>query len=385
MSDNDKTEGEEQLDLVTRDNWGRKDESFDDFDDGEDFEESDRDSDFAAVFTEVEEEEEGLLEETPSEEDFTFEPHERPSVNLDQEAKQDPPWENGAIEPSESTWGNLEDDTRDEPGSDQPAPEVEDTWVSATADEPGDDDNEADPGFGFIAAAGHDDEDWEEDEEYYEEEERETSLPLGLIIVGIIALVLLGAGGYGVMQDRAALQEEVRDLQAALATTASPKEVAQTRAASETTAARNQQLEQQVAEMSRENRSLQAIVAGLETQLQAQQEALARPKTPAPPKPAPPAPKTEPKAPAAAAVTTANTGTWFVNFGSYSQRATAESWAKRLKPGAGEVIVATGNKDGRTFYRVRVVNLATRDVANATAKKLEQKYDLSRLWIGQAG
>lgn len=313
--ENNRNDAEQQPELRPRDSWPPEDNLFADLDDGEEFEESDRDSDFAAVYTEVEEEEPGL----PDAE------HEQQLDSPDTAAGPTP-------------WGNVE----------QHALET--------------------------------DEDWEEDS-YEGDEEREVSLPLGLIAVGVVALVLLGAGGFGVMQDRAAKQEEIRQLQASLANTASPSELAQTRADSEALASRNSELEQQLADLSRENRSLQSIIGGLETQLQAQQEVLASAKTPA----APPAPsKTESKPAPTTTPVNAGTGTWFVNFGSYSQRATAESWVNRLKPGSGDVVVSTGEKDGRTFYRVRVINLANREVANSTARKLEQDYDLSRLWVGQA-
>jgi cell division septation protein DedD len=78
-------------------------------------------------------------------------------------------------------------------------------------------------------------------------------------------------------------------------------------------------------------------------------------------------------------------GNWFVNFGSYGQEDIARRWAGRLQPDAGRVIVTTGDKDGRTFYRVRVVGLASQEAANATARALERKYGLDRLWVGESG
>ena len=154
--------------------------------------------------------------------------------------------------------------------------------------------------------------------------------------------------------------------------------------------------------LERENRTLQATVSGLEKQLQAQQAALseksAKPVAKPPPKPAPkPAPKPVQRSaapnpapapaptPTAKPTSTVSAGSWFVNFGSYGQQATAQGWADRLQPGAGEVVVTTGEKDGRTFYRVRVINLSSREQADATARALEQRYGLSRLWVGQSG
>lgn len=345
MSDNEKNQddGEEQLELEPADSWPSRDKLFADLEENEEFEEPDRDSDYASVYTEVEEGEE------------SGEPWGGDN------------WEENVAAPAES--GPTEHSG-------------EDTWAALSALRAQEQDS------GFQADDIEPDEAWE-DEAYDDEEEREITLPLGMIVVGIIALVLLGAGGYGVMQDRSALQEEIRQLQASLSTTASPAEVAQTRAASETLTSRNRELEQQVADLSRENRNLQSIIGGLESQLQVQQEALARSKATL----AAPAPKTVPVAKKAvskpaptaprASQPAANASTWFVNFGSYSQRATAEAWKGRLKPASGDVIVSTGEKDGRTFYRVRVINLASEEEASRTARKLEQDYQLSRLWVGR--
>ena len=66
-------------------------------------------------------------------------------------------------------------------------------------------------------------EQYPEKEEYLEEDEDSgRKWPLGLIAVATAALVLLIGGGYGVMQQRAATEEELRQLRATLATSANP-------------------------------------------------------------------------------------------------------------------------------------------------------------------
>ena len=72
-----------------------------------------------------------------------------------------------------------------------------------------------------------------------------------------------------------------------------------------------------------------------------------------------------------------------MNFGSYGQRDAAESRAARLKPVAGKVVVTTGSKNGKTFYRVRVVELDNRQSAEKVARQLESEFGLSKLWVGQ--
>ena len=94
------------------------------------------------------------------------------------------------------------------------------------------------------------------------------------------------------------------------------------------------------------------------------------------------APRTAQKAPGAAAAIPTAAGDWFVNFSSYKLRGPAESWAKKLKPSAGKVIVTPFDKDGGTFYRVRVVGLADRAQATKVAEQLRSDHDMPPLWVG---
>jgi hypothetical protein len=224
----------------------------------------------------------------------------------------------------------------------------------------------------------------EEDEDYMPEEELDSGngWPIGLIAMVVIGLILLGGGGYGVMQQRAAMQEEIRQLRASLATTVSQEDAADDRQARRELELRNAELQQAVNSLQRENSRLQDTVSGLEGQLQVQQNALEQAKTaaakPAPPKPAPSKPATE-QPPAAATAK----GTWFVNFSSYSQRETAQNRANKLKPAQGKVAITTAERSGNTLYRVRVIGLTSKAAAQSVARDLEQQYQLPRLWVGQ--
>lgn len=315
----------------------------------EEFEEFDRDSDFASMYTEVAEDEDDLADN--GDEELVFEPSEE-SLQADHYSREED--------------GFPDDADLNEAG-------------------------EAPAGTPLPRFTGTDnplDEEWEENEFLPEDEEAATGLPLGLILVGVIALILLGAGGYGVVQQRTAMQDQIRNLQGALAEAESRLQAPRERTVSEEMALRNRELSQQVEQLTRENRSLDAIVAGLEQQLQAQQEALnASPATPkATPTPETPAKRPELAEPAPETTATASvTPGWFVNFGSYSRRAVADSWAGRLQPEAGDVVVTTGSKDGKTFYRVRVVNLTSKDSADATARSLAQQHGLPPLWVGREG
>lgn len=235
------------------------------------------------------------------------------------------------------------------------------------------------------------DADWQEEEEFLEDDDHTgPSWPFGLIAVAVLALVLLVAGGYGVIQQRQATEEEIRQLRAELATAASPTDVTASRQALQDTKAQNDALSRQVTNLQRDNRRLTDMVAGLEAQLDAQQAAPApQAATPQPTKPAAPAPQPAAgKAPAAAPAaagpaTAAPTGNWFVNFGSYSQEPIAREWAGKIKPDSGEAVLVAAEVNGRNIYRVRVVGLNGRDAAERVARQLEASYGLPQLWVGK--
>ena len=237
--------------------------------------------------------------------------------------------------------------------------------------------------------------------------------PLGLIAVAVIALLMLGAGGYGVMQQRASMQEEIRSLQAAAATSADSGEMAASRQAQAILEEENSKLRTTIDTLQLEIRSLQDTASGLEMQLfkiqseAAEQEAItersAAKAKPAIPKPAQsrPSPKATPEpaavdtaavataatasaaTPSPAPAATTGTGNWFVNFSSYGSVETANSWVNRLKPERGRVVVAPAEKNGDTYYRVRVIDLKDKVQAQEIARSLEKQYKLPKLWIGQ--
>jgi cell division septation protein DedD len=350
---------------------------FDEQDD--DYEEPDRDTDCATIYTEEDDEEYYLDDPEPVAEDIFSE---RPAAGSDPRP-----------EPA-SDWAEDEDDEWD-----REARWDDDPQESADQRD-GDAEDDSLPGTRSHAAAlplrremMDPDLDWQEEDGYADEAVDDSGVwPLSLIAVAVVAVLLLAAGGYGVLQQRAAMQEEIRQLQADLATAVTPADAAASREAALALQQRNDELQARLDALTLENRRLEETVSGLETQLeertgQTQQPAApARtasvPEAPAPaaePAPTRPAP---PKQRPAAATSAGADGGWFVNFGSYSQEAMAESWAARLQPPAGRVVVTTGNKGGELFYRVRVIDLASREQAERTARKLEGDYGLSRLWVG---
>jgi cell division protein FtsN len=243
---------------------------------------------------------------------------------------------------------------------------------------------------------------WLDDDEYYEDDVRSgSSWPLRIVAVTSVALVLLAVGIYGVMQERAATQAELRDLRATLATSSSQEDVGTNREVVREGQPSYDTLAAEARALTVENQILTEAVAGLNAQLrdrtdkpQAQSpSATARQPTPVSRRDtlrvrsaSPPPVAAKLVAPATAvtkSATSVSTERWFVNFGSYSSRAMAQSWSSKIQPVAGKVIVAQARKDGKTYYRVRVVELTGKGSADRVARQLEKELQVSRLWVGQ--
>ena len=192
-----------------------------------------------------------------------------------------------------------------------------------------------------------------------------------------IALALLAAGGYGVVQQRTALQAKITDLQARLAVLPSAREA---------DALRRQQRELRTANevLSAELRALDARNAALEQQLARLEAELGAARRDA---------QAGGEAPVAAGAAAAQTaaapagsstpGPWFVNFGSYTRRDMAERWAQTIAGDAGDVAVESATGAGATLFRVRVNGFADRATAERVAANLETEYQLPRLWVGR--
>lgn len=364
--------------------WSADDNRFDEFEDDTDFEESDRDTDFNAIYSEDEEDLDD--DDWPDADDEILELSEEDGDETDTSPWDDDSDDFETEEPEQDLW-DLDPNPQGSFDDDPPVAPPEPATVAAAA---------------AFTARDKTAEEWDEfeDDDYEEQQEeaRELNISMGMIVVAVFALILLGAGGYGIIEERASLQTEIRQLQARLATSASPEEVAASREATTRANERSTRMQQEIAELGRENRSLQAIISGLESQLASQQAALDQ-TTPSPAPTAQPAQAATPdpvkaeqkpaaeqaaSAPAGEPVT-ARAGSWFVNFSSYGQRATAQNWADKLKPQSGRVVVAEAQSNGRTIYRVRVINLGDKQAAEAVASQLQQAFGTGKLWVGRSG
>ena len=146
----------------------------------------------------------------------------------------------------------------------------------------------------------------------------------------------------------------------------------------------------QVDALTSENTTLSEQVDTLKQQLEKANAAVTATSVAAETRPQPVRPSTPSSSSTASPTPTpTNTATsggadgWFVNFGSYSQRAKAQEWAERLKPDSGTVIVAAADSSGTSVYRVRIIGLESRADAQRIAAQLERAHGLSKLWVGQ--
>ena len=222
------------------------------------------------------------------------------------------------------------------------------------------------------------------------DKKRPSGPPLGTIALVALALIALGAGAYGVIQQRGAMQNEIRELQARLANTLSAEEAAAERERQRQIELENETLRSEREALQVDNAALSERVDRLQAQLARQQasneQAAAAQKAAAQREAERQLARRQREESAgaqAAASASAPAGPWFVNFGSYTQRQVADRWASRLTVGEGSVVVKTASTAGKTVYRVRVVDLATRDAAERVAIALERQHAVSPLWVGR--
>lgn len=82
--------------------------------------------------------------------------------------------------------------------------------------------------------------------------------------------------------------------------------------------------------------------------------------------------------------TQVSSGPWFVNVATYSQRATAETMVERLREGGRSAAIVPATIGDEPSYRVRVVDLPSRDAAQRAVRELESQLSLRGLWIGES-
>jgi len=209
------------------------------------------------------------------------------------------------------------------------------------------------------------------------------SRPLWPTAVGLIAIVLLAIGGWGLYEERSTLQARIVELEnsQAKARASATIDPATLSALETDNAALKLQLEGLYRDYEiamAEITSLQALAESAATadnsdnsDMTDYEEADADGSM-------------AEDASGAPEVSPATPGDWFVNIGAYSTPASAENWLARLESaGYNAVTQQVVIDDGRVLHRVRVVGFGSKAAAQTVAQALESEFGVTELWVGQ--
>ena len=209
------------------------------------------------------------------------------------------------------------------------------------------------------------------------------SRPLWPTAVGLIAIVLLAIGGWGLYEERSTLQARIVELEnsQAKARASATIDPAALSALETDNAALKLQLEGLYRDYEiamAEITSLQALAESAATadnsdnsDMTDYEEADADGSM-------------AEDASGAPQVSPATPGDWFVNIGAYSTPASAENWLARLESaGYNAVTQQVVIDDGRVLHRVRVVGFGSKAAAQTVAQALESEFGVTELWVGQ--
>ena len=82
-------------------------------------------------------------------------------------------------------------------------------------------------------------------------------------------------------------------------------------------------------------------------------------------------------------VITLGGGEWVVNLASLTSEWQADNEVKRLRSKGIEAVKQRTEKDGKTWYRLRVIGFANYDEAKAYARKLQEQSGIKNAWVGR--
>lgn len=224
-----------------------------------------------------------------------------------------------------------------------------------------------------------------DDEDDLDDSDTAESRPLWPTAVGLIAIVLLAIGGWGLYEERSTLQARIVELEnsQAKARASATIDPAALSALETDNAALKLQLEGLYRDYEvamAEITALQALAESAATaddsdnsDMTDYEEAEADADG-----------SMAEDASDAAQISPATPGDWFVNIGAYSTPASAENWLARLESaGYNAVTQQVVIDDGRVLHRVRVVGFGSKAAAQTVARALESEFGVTELWVGQ--
>ena len=206
--------------------------------------------------------------------------------------------------------------------------------------------------------------------------------PVWPMLVGLVAVVLISVGGWGLFQERAALQARIAELERSQSKASSVNAV--DASALSALEADNASLKLQLDGLYRDYELAMAEIANLQDATDtAAQVAVDAPEPSATDAEEPAATAAAPDALASPNADQA-AGRWFVNVGAYSVAQSAENLAETLKGGGFDTIVQeVYTDDGSLLLRVRVIGLEEKSDAQQVAAELEASFGIGPVWVGQ--
>ena len=203
------------------------------------------------------------------------------------------------------------------------------------------------------------------------------------MLVGFVAVMLIAVGGWGLFEERAALQTRINELERSQSQAQSTNSVdTSVLSALETD---NAALKLQLDDLYRDYELAMAEITSV-------QEAREITTTDAPEEDervSAVATKPEVSTPTSDTELTLDTddatGSWFVNIGAYSVPQSAKDIAAQLADGGVDAVVQEiSTDDGKVLFRVRVIGLSTREDARQVGNDLESRYGINPVWVGQS-
>ena len=203
------------------------------------------------------------------------------------------------------------------------------------------------------------------------------------MLVGFVAVMLIAVGGWGLFEERAALQTRINELERSQSQAQSTNSV--DTSVLSALEADNAALKLQLDDLYRDYELAMAEITSL-------QEAREITTTDAPEEDervSAVATKPEVSTPTSDTELTLDTddatGSWFVNIGAYSVPQSAKDIAAQLADGGVDAVVQEiSTDDGKVLFRVRVIGLSTREDARQVGNDLESRYGINPVWVGQS-
>ena len=295
-----------------------------------------------------------------------------------------------AINPQSDVADAPEDSDPDDADPEETAPDLyDDDEDGDDEDDSWDEDESEDDDYEDDLADSDDQEDFEEDQQsaLADSAPEHTAPPTRAVwpmVVGGIALLLIGVGGWDLFQERAALQDRISELEKSQARTRESEAVdAKTVADLEV---ENAALKLELDTLYQDYNAAMAQLSNMPDNVEATGDSDDAQETVAPSEPptALAAQDGEPQGNEESEAAAPGTGGWFINIGAYASAQSADTWVLRLQNSGYDVSVTeVQTPEGTTLNRVRLTGFDSKAAAKDVAQELELDYGTGPLWVGE--